>query len=38
VPLRAAAERLETYREFWGAGFDHMDERLRSGEDAAGDG
>jgi hypothetical protein len=26
------------YREVWEAGFDRMDERLRSGEDVAGDG
>jgi DNA-binding transcriptional ArsR family regulator len=38
VPLGEVAEWLETYREFWEAGFDRLDERLRSGEDATGDG
>jgi DNA-binding transcriptional ArsR family regulator len=28
-PLKAATEWLETYRGFWEAGFDRMDERLR---------
>jgi DNA-binding transcriptional ArsR family regulator len=28
-PLKAAVEWLETYRGFWEAGFDRMDERLR---------
>jgi DNA-binding transcriptional ArsR family regulator len=32
VALKDAAEWLESYREFWEAGFDRMDERLR--EDA----
>jgi DNA-binding transcriptional ArsR family regulator len=34
-PLKAAVEWLETYRGFWEAGFDRMDERLREN---AGDG
>jgi DNA-binding transcriptional ArsR family regulator len=38
VPLMEVAEWLETYREFWEAGFDRLDERLRSGKDPAGDG
>ncbi len=29
VALKGAADWLETYREFWEAGFDRMDERLR---------
>jgi len=29
VALKDAAEWLNTYREFWEAGFDRMDERLR---------
>jgi DNA-binding transcriptional ArsR family regulator len=29
VALKDAADWLETYREFWEAGFDRMDERLR---------
>jgi DNA-binding transcriptional ArsR family regulator len=32
VALKDAADWLETYREFWEAGFERMDERLR--EDA----
>ena|SRR5262245_27601552 len=28
-PLKAAVEWLESYRGFWEAGFDRMDERLR---------
>ena len=29
--LKEIADWLETYREFWDAGFDRMDERLRDG-------
>jgi DNA-binding transcriptional ArsR family regulator len=29
VALKDAAEWFDTYREFWEAGFDHMDQRLR---------
>ena len=29
VPLREATEWLDTYRAFWEAGFDRMDQRLR---------
>jgi DNA-binding transcriptional ArsR family regulator len=36
APLRAAVEWLETYREFWEAGFDRMDERLRENPDPDG--
>jgi DNA-binding transcriptional ArsR family regulator len=33
VALKGAAEWLETYREFWEAGFDRLDERLRQADD-----
>jgi DNA-binding transcriptional ArsR family regulator len=29
--LREAVQWLESYRDFWEAGFDRMDERLRDG-------
>jgi DNA-binding transcriptional ArsR family regulator len=38
VALKDAAEWLETYREFWEAGFDRLDQRLRTGENQAEDG
>ena len=31
APLADVAEWLETYREFWDAGFDRMEQRLRDG-------
>ena len=31
VPMRDAAEWLETYRDFWEESFDRMDQRLRGG-------
>jgi DNA-binding transcriptional ArsR family regulator len=34
APLGAATEWLQSYRRFWEAGFDRMDERLRSEENA----
>jgi DNA-binding transcriptional ArsR family regulator len=37
-PLRDVAEWVETYREFWEAGFDRLDERLRDGDNRAEDG
>jgi len=30
VALKDAAEWFDTYREFWEAGFDRMDQRLRA--------
>ena len=33
VPLKEAADWLDTYRQFWGASFDRLDERLQAGED-----
>jgi DNA-binding transcriptional ArsR family regulator len=38
VALKDAAEWLESYRRFWEAGFDRLDERLRAGENRAEDG
>jgi DNA-binding transcriptional ArsR family regulator len=38
VALKDAAEWLEIYREFWEAGFDRLDQRLRAGENQAEDG
>jgi DNA-binding transcriptional ArsR family regulator len=38
VALKDAAEWLETYREFWEAGFDRLDQRLRAGENQGEDG
>jgi DNA-binding transcriptional ArsR family regulator len=32
APLQDAAAWLETYRRFWDASFDRLDERLRAGE------
>jgi hypothetical protein len=36
--LKDAADRLDSYRRFWCAGFDLLDERLRSSEIERGDG
>jgi DNA-binding transcriptional ArsR family regulator len=38
APLRDVAEWLETYREFWEASFDRLDERLRASDNRAEDG
>ena len=35
--LKDAVEWLETYRRFWEDSFDRLDQRLRMGEDRAGD-
>jgi DNA-binding transcriptional ArsR family regulator len=36
APLKDAVEWLETYREFWEAGFDRMEARLRENPDGDG--
>jgi DNA-binding transcriptional ArsR family regulator len=33
APLKDAADWLETYRRFWNASFDRLDERLQESED-----
>jgi DNA-binding transcriptional ArsR family regulator len=38
APLRDVAEWLETYRGFWEASFDRLDERLRASDNRADDG
>jgi DNA-binding transcriptional ArsR family regulator len=38
APLREVADWLETYRAFWEAGFDRLDERLREDDNRASDG
>jgi len=35
APLRDAAAWLESYRGFWGGGFDRLDQRLRTRENEA---
>jgi DNA-binding transcriptional ArsR family regulator len=37
-PLREVADWLETYRGFWDASFDRLDERLREGDNLPSDG
>jgi DNA-binding transcriptional ArsR family regulator len=33
APLKDAADWLDSYRQFWNASFDRLDERLRASED-----
>ena len=33
VPMKDAADWLDSYRQFWSASFDRLDERLRASED-----
>ena len=33
VPLKDAADWLDSYRQFWSASFDRLDERLQASED-----
>jgi DNA-binding transcriptional ArsR family regulator len=33
TPLKDAADWLDSYRQFWSASFDRLDERLRASED-----
>ena len=35
APLKAASEWIESYRDFWQASFDRLDERLRGRENPA---
>jgi DNA-binding transcriptional ArsR family regulator len=38
IPLKDAADWLEGYRRFWDASFDHLDRRLRAGNNPGKDG
>jgi DNA-binding transcriptional ArsR family regulator len=38
APLQDAAEWLDSYRGFWEAGFDRLDQRLQAGENRVADG
>lgn len=38
APLKDVADWLSSYQQFWEAGFDRLDERLRTPETAAGNG
>jgi DNA-binding transcriptional ArsR family regulator len=38
APLKDVADWVERYSRFWDASFDHLDQRLRSGENPAADG
>ena len=33
VPLKDAADWIDSYRQFWSASFDRLDERLQASED-----